>query len=572
MTVERVQLLLVPPLLLQGLEPFLALDVLAGVRVGSLVLLLLPQVHLLVLGLEVTAEMGGGEEPPVDALLLAGGAGELLHLGLNPLLLPPVDGVLMLLEVRLVREAGTTVAAVPDQLVDGGDVAGEVLLLSVADSTDSTLEGLAATVDGGHVPQQIHLPVEGFSAPRPGTAEGGTTMDSLAVPEKITLEGESDITISAGKPLSKPGLGFLLPLDLAGQADGRTLTTSGEMLAEEFLGRKQGTTVPAGNPLRAVVLPPLVPVHQLDIHTQGLGVGLPVEHQKFLPGRDGFDHAVVDFLSQLESLQVLPGRVRGAVHLHHPVERAGGDVHSRPRVHEAQDSRTLRVGDLPGVARHLGLLAILHWNESSRIGPEQESPWDDVTVVDDALSRLPDVAGLHLQGELFPAGEDGRVERTSSLPRDSTDPTEDDGVERLQLLLHVGGLGAPRTKLTTPGSGPATAECPASSSGFLLLLLVVERSWAGPLRQPGGLPGEGDVSRAGGGGPLPLPLGPGGGRDHGQLAGPLPLLLLFFFPQLGHQSLPDGGLLQHVRVLQVLVGLHLDRLRLHHVVRFHPEQ
>ena len=65
----------------------------------------------------------------------------------------------------------------------------------------------------------------------------------------------------------------------------------------------------------------------------------------------------------------------------------------------------LRVYDLPGLARLLGLLPILQRNELPWIEPE-ENPERDGAVVDNTLSSLPDVAGLHHEVEVILLGED----------------------------------------------------------------------------------------------------------------------------------------------------------------------
>ena len=138
--------------LLQGLEPLLTFEELTNEGMDSLVLLLLLLVNFRVLGLDMVAELVWLDELLLNAGPVAGRAGVVLLPELDQFL-PPVDGLLVGLEAGFVREAGSTVATEPDQLVNGGDVAGEDVLPPVANPTSPTLELLGAVVDGGHVGQ-----------------------------------------------------------------------------------------------------------------------------------------------------------------------------------------------------------------------------------------------------------------------------------------------------------------------------------------------------------------------------------------------------------------------------------
>ena len=89
------------------------------------VLPLLGFIHLLVLVLHVAAELDREAEPLVDPSSLAGGTDVPLLLGLDHHL-PSVDGNLVDPETCLEGEASTTVARVPNLLMDTGDVVGEV--------------------------------------------------------------------------------------------------------------------------------------------------------------------------------------------------------------------------------------------------------------------------------------------------------------------------------------------------------------------------------------------------------------------------------------------------------------
>ena len=170
-------LLLVAASLHLGLESLIALGQAADVGVSCLVVLHLSLVDLLVVLLDVGQEPAGAEEPPVLASLLAGAAGVLLLLRPDPDL-PPVDRGEMVVEVVLPGEGGGTLRAVqPNLLVHGLHVAGEVVLVSESQPAGTTLKALPPLVNGGHVPGQDKLPIEGQAAARLGADKGRAAVD-----------------------------------------------------------------------------------------------------------------------------------------------------------------------------------------------------------------------------------------------------------------------------------------------------------------------------------------------------------------------------------------------------------
>ena len=209
-----------------------------------------------------------------------------------------------------------------------------------------------------------------------------------------------------------------------------------------------------------MVFLPREPVQLVGLDAELLGVAIPVVDQELDTLGDVLDNPahkvlvpaqneqlvtlpVEDLSPVLESNQVLPGSLRGAVDFCHPVlvgvlHHAGVDEPCSPAVAGVEDP--------PGVAGVGHLLVDVSWVELSGVGTKKNTLGNLGAVVDDAFTSALDVAAGHHQLEVREFGEDRGMELTPVHLGFPTTAAEDDRVDVLQVLLQVGD-GAPWTEL-----------------------------------------------------------------------------------------------------------------------------